>query len=221
MIDCEHWDERPITDLADFIDGYAFAPDDWSREGLPIIRIEQLRNFDSVSDWYSGTLPIENIIENGDLIFSWSASLFLKIWSHGKAALNQHLFKVVEHDGVDRLYLKYLIEYNLPRLKNASHGSTMQHVTRRELRQFLVRYPIKESEQALIAALLQTVDKAIEQTEAMIAKQERIKTGLMQDLLTKGIDKHGNIRSEATHKFKDSPLGRIPKNGNAMPWVHI
>jgi len=54
------------------------------------------------------------------------------------------------------------------------------------------------------------VDCAIEQTEALIAKQQRIKTGLMQDLLTRGIDEHGNIRSEQTHKFKDSPLGRIP-----------
>ena len=44
----------------------------------------------------------------------------------------------------------------------------------------------------------------------MIAKQQRIKTGLMQDLLTRGIDKEGNLRSEDTHEFKDSPLGRIP-----------
>jgi len=44
----------------------------------------------------------------------------------------------------------------------------------------------------------------------LIAKQQRIKTGLMQDLLTRGIDEHGNLRSEQTHKFKDSPLGRIP-----------
>jgi type I restriction enzyme S subunit len=54
------------------------------------------------------------------------------------------------------------------------------------------------------------VDRAIEQTEALIAKQQRIKTGLIQDLLTRGIDEHGNLRSEQTHKFKDSPLGRIP-----------
>ena len=44
----------------------------------------------------------------------------------------------------------------------------------------------------------------------MIAKQQRIKTGLMQDLLTHGIDENGNLRSEETHEFKDSPLGRIP-----------
>ena len=70
--------------------------------------------------------------------------------------------------------------------------------------------PIDKAEQAKIAEVLSTVDRAIEQTEALIAKQQRIKTGLTQDLLTRGIDEHGNIRSEKAHEFKDSPLGRIP-----------
>ena len=69
---------------------------------------------------------------------------------------------------------------------------------------------IEKREQTKIAEVLSTVDKAIEQTEGLIAKQKRIKTGLMQDLLTRGIDEHGNLRSEQTHQFKDSPLGRIP-----------
>ncbi len=66
------------------------------------------------------------------------------------------------------------------------------------------------AEQTKIADILSTVDRAIEQTEALIAKQQRLKTGLMHDLLTRGIDEHGRIRSEETHEFKDSPLGRIP-----------
>lgn len=70
--------------------------------------------------------------------------------------------------------------------------------------------PVSKPEQTKIAEILSTVDRAIEQTEALIAKQQRIKTGLMQDLLTHGIDEHGILRSEQTHKFKDSPLGRIP-----------
>lgn len=70
--------------------------------------------------------------------------------------------------------------------------------------------PKSKPEQSKIAEILSTVDRAIEQTEALIAKQQRLKTGLMQDLLTRGIDEHGNLRSEQTHPFKDSPLGRIP-----------
>lgn len=76
-------------------------------------------------------------------------------------------------------------------------------------RYFVPEIGIKEQTQ--IANILSKVDEAIAQTEQLIAKYTRIKTGLMQDLLTKGIDKNGNIRSEETYEFKDSPLGRIPK----------
>lgn len=72
-------------------------------------------------------------------------------------------------------------------------------------------------EQSKIAEVLSKVDQAIEQTESLIAKQQRIKTGLMQDLLTRGIDEQGNLRSEKTHKFKDSPLGRIPVEWEVIP----
>ncbi len=66
-------------------------------------------------------------------------------------------------------------------------------------------------EQQKIAEILETVDNAIEKTEKIIEKYKRIKQGLMQDLLTKGIDENGNIRNPKTHKFKNSPLGKIPE----------
>lgn len=77
--------------------------------------------------------------------------------------------------------------------------------------------PDNKKEQEKIAEVLSTIDRAIAQTEAIIAKQQRIKTGLMQDLLTKGIDENGNIRSEATHQFKDSAIGRIPVEWEVKP----
>ena len=206
----QDWESRRLTVLAEYINGYAFKPEDWGKDGLPIIRIEQLKNPESISDYFSGRLPEHNIIDNNDLIFSWSASLFLSIWKNGKAALNQHLFKVIEKEGVDRHFLKQFIEFHLPEITKVSHGSTMQHVTRKELDRFCAPFPCSKPEQTKIAEILSTVDQAIDQTESLIAKRQRIKTGLMQDLLTRGIDKDGNLRSEDTHKFKDSSLGRIP-----------
>ncbi len=204
------WAPKRLTDLAEYINGYAFKPEDWGKDGLPIIRIEQLKNPLASTDFFSGKIPEKLIIQNGDLLFSWSASLFLKIWQHGPAALNQHLFKVVEKEDVDRFFLKAFIEFYLPELTAASHGSTMKHITRKELERFSSLFPLSLVEQSKIAEVLATVDQAIEQTEALIAKQQRIKTGLMQDLLTRGIDEHGQLRTEQTHAFKDSPLGRIP-----------
>jgi len=100
----------------------------------------------------------------------------------------------------------------------AIKGATLN---KKKLKLIEFDFPLEKSEQAKIAEMLSTVDRAIGQTEALIAKQERIKTGLMQDLLTLGIDEHGNLRSESTHEFKDSPLGRIPQDWSATSFGKI
>ncbi|CAB3741269.1 hypothetical protein LMG22037_06474 [Paraburkholderia phenoliruptrix] len=102
----------------------------------------------------------------------------------------------------------------LQNVDQAIKGATLN---KDKLKKIAFEYPRSPVEQAKIAEVLSLLDRAIEQTEALIAKQQRIKTGLMHDLLTKGIDEHGSIRSEATHAFKDSPLGRIPVEWNAVP----
>lgn len=204
------WESKSLIQLADYINGYGFKPADWSKDGLPIIRIEQLKNSNADYDYCNFTIPDKYIIEYGDLIFSWSASLFLKIWDRQKSVLNQHLFKVLPFENIDKVFLKYLLDSSIEDLNKNAQGSTMQHITRKELHSFHRKLPKSKTEQTTIARILSKVDEAITQTEQLIAKYTRIKTGLMQDLLTKGIDEHGNIRSEETHEFKDSPLGRIP-----------
>lgn len=97
----------------------------------------------------------------------------------------------------------------------AIKGATLN---KQKLKRIEFQYPTEGREQAKIAEVLSTVDRAIEQTEAIIAKQQRIKTGLMQDLLTRGIDEHGKLRTEQTHEFKDSPLGRIPVEWEPTPF---
>lgn len=89
-------------------------------------------------------------------------------------------------------------------------GSTNQvELNRTALGALKIRILGREA-QNKVATILSILDQAIEQTEAIIVKQQRIKVGLMQDLLAQGIDEHGVIRSEVTHEFKGSPLGRIP-----------
>jgi type I restriction enzyme S subunit len=94
-------------------------------------------------------------------------------------------------------------------LRQLNEATGVPSLSRELLYKIEVLTPPKP-EQNKIAEILSTVDWAIQQTEALIAKQQRIKIGLMHDLLTRGIDERGNLRSEQTHLFKDSPLGRIP-----------
>ena len=111
--------------------------------------------------------------------------------------------------GLTSEYLYHGLQYwdLLQDVDQAIKGATLN---KEKLKRITLSFPKLTSEQTKITEILSTVNQAIEQTEALIAKQQRIKTGLMQDLLTRGIDKDGNLRSEETHEFKDSSLGRIP-----------
>lgn len=96
------------------------------------------------------------------------------------------------------------------RAANAMVGSAGQQ---RVPAAFLTSYPIPHHsgrEQSAIARVLDCVDRAIEETEALLAKQERLRAGLLHDLLTRGLDADGRLRDPATHRFKPSPLGPIP-----------
>jgi len=121
-------------------------------------------------------------------------------------------------DQVDSIYLAKQLSTSRVARFFALHasGSTRYGLPTSTIESVEIPTPPKP-EQAKIAEILSTVDRAIEQTKAMIAKQQRIKAGLMQDLLTRGIDEHGNLRSEQTHQFKDSPLGRIPVEWEVKP----
>jgi len=92
-----------------------------------------------------------------------------------------------------------------------SEGSTQQAVSNDDYRNIYIKFPQSFTEQQKIVDLLTTADKAIEKTDQLIEKYKRIKEGLMLDLFRYGIDDHGQLRSEETHRFKDSPLGRIPE----------
>lgn len=178
----EGWGKKNLGDCAFYINGYAFKPLDWKESGVPIIRIEQMNNDSAKCDFYSKSLSTKFLLQNEDLVFSWSATLSLKIWKRGKAYLNQHLFKVVMKRGIDKVFLKYLIEFHLDTLAGEAHGSTMKHITRPHLLNYVVSLPVEIEEQHRIAKILLTVDGTIDKTKDLIEKNKKIKQGLMQDM---------------------------------------
>jgi len=126
----------------------------------------------------------------------------------GKAWVNNHAHVLKAKTGYCQDTIFYCLEHK--DIQPFIVGGTRAKLNQSGLRSIVLDIPELESEQTQIATILSNIDRAIEQTEAIIAKQQRIKTGLMQDLLTKGIDEDGNVRSETTHEFKDSLRGRIP-----------
>jgi len=114
----------------------------------------------------------------------------------------------LKSDEVDLRWLFYRLQ--MLNLQALNMATGVPGLNRNLVYSLSVKWP-NRIEQSKIGEILYTVDEAIDDTEALIQKYERIKRGLVQDLLTKGIDENGNIRDEKTHKFKGSPLGRIPE----------
>ena len=177
------WAHKKLIDLADYYNGMAFKPSDWVESGTKIIRIEQLNNPLGNYDYYQGSYPEINAIHNEDLIFSWSATLKVAIWKWGEGVLNQHLFKVVPFENVDKYFLYYLLDYNMPKLGESSHGSTMKHIKRKELETYSVKIPTTLSVQRRIAVILSSADKVIDSTRRLIEKYKKMKQGMMKELL--------------------------------------
>lgn len=122
-------------------------------------------------------------MKNGDLLFSWSGSIGVYIWTRGKAVLNQHIFKVVPRENVDKLFLYYTLQVAIEALKQRTHGSTMKHFKRSELKRTYVSLPPLE-EQKKIAEILRTIDEAIKAKRQKKEKLECMKKAVMEKLLT-------------------------------------
>ena len=107
------WTNTTLGALADYINGFAFKPSDWSERGTLIVRIAQMTNRDTDADYFTGTLPESFKINDGDLLFSWSARLLAQIWNRGPAYLNQHIYKVNPKPGVDKYFLNQLLNFEV------------------------------------------------------------------------------------------------------------
>ncbi|MFI2818965.1 MULTISPECIES: restriction endonuclease subunit S [Halomonadaceae] len=216
------WSRVNLTDLAAYINGYAFKPEDWSEHGLPIVRIAQITGSSADCDYYQGRLSEDFKIDNGDIIFSWSGTLCVVQWNGGPAWLNQHLFKVKPSEGVSHRLLYHVLSHAVAEMDKSAHGSTMKHIKRSELKRYELLFPNSRKEQEKIGRVLNTLDTQIQKTEALIAKLEKVKEGLLHDLLTRGIDESGRLRpspEQAPELYKESPLGLIPREWEVVGFL--
>ena len=98
----EEWEEKPLSKIADFLNGLAcqkFPPQN-DIDKLPVLKIKDLKDgISENSDYATSDIKPEYIVNNGDVIFAWSASLMVKIWDGEQCVLNQHLFKVISITG--------------------------------------------------------------------------------------------------------------------------
>lgn len=155
------------------------------------------------------------LCEKGDILLSVRAPVGATNQADRTYAIGRGL-AAIRFAQEDQRYGWHALRYAVPQLDLLAQGSTFTAVSRKEIEELTIWFPDGEPKRA-IARVLDTLESAIEQTEALLAKQQRIKTGLMHDLLTRGIDAEGRLRDPSTHQFKKSPLGPIPAEWEVRP----
>jgi len=140
----EGWVNRPLDEIAEFLNGAAMQkfPSE-GREFLPVIKIAELRSgLSSNTNRASLNVPEKYVISDGDVLFAWSGSLMQKVWTEGKGALNQHLFKVTS-DNYQKWFFFYWIDHHMKWFQSiaASKATTMGHIQRKHLSEAEVCVP--------------------------------------------------------------------------------
>jgi len=142
----------------------------------------------------------------GTLLMTSRASIGYVAINTVPMATNQGFQSLRCKDGALADYMYQYITWVRPELERLSAGSTFSEISSVNVKRLRVRLP-PLPEQQKIATILSSVDEVIEKTRAQIDKLKDLKTGMMQELLTKGI---GHT------EFKDSPVGRIPADWKAL-----
>ena len=210
-------DFKRLGDIATYINGYAFKPEDRGNEGLPIIRIQDLTGNSYDLGFYNGEYPERIEINDGDVLISWSGSLGVYLWNKGKALLNQHIFKVVfDKAEIDKSYFIYAIQHHLKEMEDKTHGATMKHITKKDFDNMLVPYPNMQKQRE-IADILSTVDRIIASCQQELTKMDELVKSRFVEMFGENIDCSEKafledisefvtvgIANSATHAYSDN-----------------
>lgn len=168
---------RAIGETGKYINGVAFKPTDWSDEGLPIVRIQNLTDPTKPMNRTTRIVDPAYVVQPGDLLVSWSATLDAFIWDREPALLNQHIFKVVPNtELVSKKYLFFALRQAIVEMGRTEHlhGSTMKHINRGPFLAHRIRVPPLRAQAEIVAEL----EKQFSRLDEAVANLKRVKANL-------------------------------------------
>lgn len=176
------WEEKKLGDDIQFINGRAYKQDELLNSGkYLVLRVGNLFTNDS---YYYSDLELDNdkYIENGDLIYAWSATFGPRIYYGEKCIYHYHIWKLkFDENIISKIFLNYYLLYDVEKIKSQRTGGTMVHITKNAMEHRELQFPCL-AEQQKIADCLSTLDDVIEKQKATLAAWEELKKGLLQQM---------------------------------------
>ena len=141
----EGWNCGTLLDIAEYTNGIAcqkFRPTNDNK--LPVIKIKEMHDgLSADTEWVTNNIPESVKVYDGDVLFSWSASLEVMLWAYGNGGLNQHIFKVTSKNGYPRSFYFYQLVNYIGVFKQMAEArkTTMGHITQDHLKQSTIALP--------------------------------------------------------------------------------
>ena len=190
----EEWEKAKMKRVGRYINGYAFKPEDWTSQGKPIIRIQDLTGSNKNPNYFDGDIDKKYLIKQGDILVSWAATLDAFIWKGNDGWLNQHIFKAIPDEKIIKYdFFFWLMKIAMENMNNDNkHGIVMQHVTTEVFGNFGIPMP-PLNEQQRIADFLDDkvgeIDTIISNTKESIEDYKKYKQAIITEAITQGLDK--------------------------------
>ena len=213
---------KTLGTVATYINGRAFKPSEWEKAGMPIIRIQNLTSENAPYNYSKGIFEEKYIVHNGDLLFAWSASLGAHIWKGQDAWLNQHIFKVLPKEGIDRDYLYYFLLAVVAELYAKTHGSGMAHITKAPFMNTPIPVPSLPEQERIVAR----IEELFSQLDAGVETLKKTKAQLavyQQAVLKEAFDNcDERVAIESIcHHVTDGDHMPPPKAESGVPFIMI
>lgn len=208
------WEKRKLEELAEFINGRAYKQDELLASGkYSVLRVG---NFYTNDKWYYSNLelPEKYYAEEGDLLYTWSATFGPHIWIGPKVIYHYHIWKVALKNIFEKDFALQFFEADRVRLLNSTNGSTMIHVTKKDMESKGILLP-DVYEQRTIGDLLKRVDHLIAATQDKLSFLKKMKMFFLQQIFPTKDHDVPQIRfdgfTDAWSHYKLGSLMRIDK----------
>ena len=214
----EDWEQRKLGEVATFINGRAYSQDELLSNGK--YKVLRVGNFYTNDSWYFSDMELDEkyYANDGDLLYTWSATFGPHIWRGGKVIYHYHIWKIELSDILEKRFAVQLLEQDKAKILSDKNGSTMVHITKSGMEQKEVLLPSCVEEQAKIGAYFENLDHLITLHQRKCEETKKLKKYMLQKMFPQNGKRVPEIRFAGfTDDWEQRKLGEVATfiNGRA------
>lgn len=206
----EDWEQRKLGEVAEFINGRAYSQDELLGQGK--YKVLRVGNFYTNDSWYYSDMELEDkyYTEDGDLLYTWSATFGPHIWHGDKVIYHYHIWKVQLSEQLEKQFAVQLLERDKEAILSDKNGSTMVHITKAGMEKKEILLPNCVEEQQKIGIYFSNLDHLITLHQRKCEQTKKLKKFMLQKMFPQNGKAVPEIRFNGfTEDWEQRKLGDV------------